>query len=70
MILRGENREEKGSEDDVEQLEDEEDDPQGQAARFQLEGKNDKFVHFKKEIFGKSSLPLICGIYVYIAISY
>ena len=40
MILRGENGEEKGSEDDVEQLEDEEDDPQGQAARFQLERKN------------------------------
>ena len=39
MILRGENGEEKGSEDDVEQLEDEEDDPQGQAARFQLERK-------------------------------
>ena len=37
MILRCENGEEKGSEDDVEQLEDEEDDPQGEAARFQLE---------------------------------
>ena len=40
MIMRGENGEDKGSEDDVEQLEDEEDDPQGQAACFQLEGKN------------------------------